>query len=310
MRKFLTITSWIVGILVGFVLVLVASIVVDRALAVGKVDAMTNTVIPNGSNPAVRAYVAKPEGSGPFPVVIMVHEWWGLKDEMIGKADELAKDGYVVIAPDVLRGNTTSWIPTAIYQVSTTKTTQIDSDLDSVMQWVSNQPYADRNRIAIMGFCFGGGTALRYGIQTPAIKATAIFYGATITDPAILKSLNGPVLGIFGADDTMIPVSEVTALEAGLNAAGIPNEITIYEGEGHAFVKSVDEIQQGGNQGKAWQQLRTFLAASFSAQGYTRVQTVAYRGATPAAAERWSTDRLMHLYVCNLATARSDIRHK
>jgi len=310
MRKFLTITSWIVGILVGFVLVLVASIVVDRALAVGKVDAMTNTVIPNGSNPAVRAYVAKPEGSGPFPVVIMVHEWWGLKDEMIGKADELAKDGYVVIAPDVLRGNTTSWIPTAIYQISTTKTTQIDSDLDSVMQWVSNQPYADRNRIAIMGFCFGGGTALRYGIQTPAIKATAIFYGATITDPAILKSLNGPVLGIFGADDTMIPVSEVTALEVGLNAAGIPNEITIYEGEGHAFVKSVDEIQQGGNQGKAWQQLRSFLAASFSAQGYTRVQTVAYRGATPAAAERWSTDRLMHLYVCNLATARSDIRHK
>ena len=310
MRKLISIVSWTVGILVGFILVLVASIVVDRALAVGKVDGMTNTIIPNGNNPAVRAYVVKPDGDGPFPVVIMVHEWWGLKDEMIGKADELAKDGYVVIAPDVLRGNTTSWIPTAIYQVSTTKTTQIDSDLDSVMQWVSNQPYADRNRIAIMGFCFGGGTALRYAVETPSIKATAVFYGAVITDPARLKSLNGPVLGIFGADDTMIPVSDVTALQAGLEAAGIPNEISIYEGEGHAFVTSVDEIRKGGNQGKAWQQLRSFLTASFSAQGYTRVQTVLHRGATPAPAERWSTDRLMHLYVCNLATVSSNFRHE
>ena len=262
----------------------------------------------NGSNPAVRAYVAKPEGDGPFPVVIMVHEWWGLKDEMIGKADELAKDGYVVIAPDVFRGNTTSWIPTAIYQVSTTKTTQIDSDIDSVLQWASNQSYADRNRIAIMGFCFGGGTALRYAVETPAIKATALFYGAVITDPAVLKALNGPVLGIFGADDTMIPVSDVTELQAGLDAAGIPNEITVYEGEGHAFVTSVDEIRKGGNQGKAWDQLRSFLAASFSAQGYTRVQTVGFTPPAPTAPVRWSTDRLVHQYVCTLATGGMTLR--
>ena len=310
MREVITILSWTVGILVGFVIVLVASIVIDRAMAVGKVDAMTNTIIPNGNNPAVRAYVAKPEGNGPFPVVIMVHEWWGLKEEMIGKADELAKDGYVVIAPDVFRGNTTSWIPTAIYQVSTTKTTQIDSDLDSVMQWVTNQPYADRDRIAIMGFCFGGGTSLRYAVATPAIKATAVFYGAVITDPAVLKSLNGPVLGIFGADDTMIPVSDVNALRDGLDAAGVANEITVYEGEGHAFVTSVEAIRAGGNQGKAWQQLRSFLAASFSPQGYTRIQTVAYTSPTSAAVSEWSTNRFLHLYVCNLATGGTSIHRK
>jgi carboxymethylenebutenolidase len=307
MRKLISIASWIVGIFVGFVLVLVASIVIDRAMAVGKVDKMTNTIIPNGTNPAVRAYVSKPDGEGPFPVVIMVHEWWGLKEEIIGKADELAKDGYVVIAPDVMRGNTTSWIPTAIYQVSSTPTTQIDSDIDSVLQWAANQSFVDRNRIAIMGFCFGGGTALRYGIQTPAIKATAIFYGSAITDPAILKSLNGPVLGVFGADDTMIPLSEVAALEAGLTAAGIPNEITIYEGEGHAFITSVEEIKKGGNQGKAWQQLRTFLASSFSAQGYTRVRPVALTQQN-AIQQDWNVDRLVHLYVCNQATARSAFR--
>ncbi len=304
MRKLISIVSWTVGILVGFILVLVASIVVDRARSVGTVDTLTNTIIPNGNNPAVRAYVVKPDGDGPFPVVIMVHEWWGLKEEMIGKADELAKDGYVVIAPDVFRGNSTSWMPTAIYQVSSTKPAQIDSDLDSVMQWVSTQSYADNKQIAIMGFCFGGGTALRYAVETPSIKATAIFYGAVISDPAVLKSLNGPVLGIFGANDTMIPVSEPAALEAGLTAAGIPNEITVYPGEGHAFVTSVAEIRKGGNQGKAWQQLRSFLAASFSAQGYTRIQTVGMRQQVDSP-RSWTVNRLVHLFVCNQTTNQS-----
>lgn len=187
MQRVIKIITWIIGILIGFMVVIAASVIIDQGMGVNRLDGITNTVIPNGSNPAIRAYVARPSGTGPFPVVIMVHEWWGLKAEIAGKADALAKDGYIVVAPNLFRGNTTDWFPTAIWQVSNTPTTQIDGDLDAVLQWINNQPDANRNQIAIMGFCFGGGTALRYSVNTPAITATAVFYGSVITDPAELK---------------------------------------------------------------------------------------------------------------------------
>ncbi len=302
MKHILTVVKWIAGILVGSIVVVAASIIIDRGVGMNRLDTITNTVISNGSDPAIRAYVARPSGSGPFPVVIMVHEWWGLKSEIAGKADALAQDGYIVVAPNLFRNNTTDWIPTAIWQVSTTDTAQINRDLDAVMLWIQNQPDADAKKVAIMGFCFGGGTAINYSVNTPAITATAVFYGSTISDPTLLKQVSGPVLGIFGAEDGMIPISEVNAFEDGLNAAGVPNEITIYAGEGHAFVKSIDEIALGGNQQKAWEQLRGFLRNAFQGNASTgRVIPVAQR--TPAT-HQFHPSQLLHLWVCNRTTAQ------
>jgi len=301
MQKVIKIISWILGILVGFMVVIAASVIIDQGMGVNRLDGITNTVIPNGNNPAIRAYVARPSGTGPFPVVIMVHEWWGLKADVVGKADALAKDGYIVVAPNLFRGNTTDWFPTAIWQVSNTPTTQIDGDLDAVLLWINNQPDANRNQIAIMGFCFGGGTALRYSVNTPAITATAVFYGAVITDPAELKKIQGPVLGIFGGADTMIPQKDVTAFDDGLTAAGIPHQVTTYDGEPHAFVKSIAEINKGGNQQKAWNQLREFLAKAFSGQAMSRQYRLAnHQRPIDVAAQQFITpNRWLHQFVCD-----------
>lgn len=299
-KRIFTISKWLIGFVVGAIVVLVASVIIDRGLGANRLDALTNTVITNGNEPAVRAYVARPSGEGPFPVVIMIHEWWGLKSEIVGKADALAQDGYIVVAPDVFRGNTTSWIPSAIWQVVNTPTDQVDGDLDAVMRWIQTQPDADAQRVAIMGFCFGGGTSIRYGVNTADIKATVVFYGSVIQDPALLKNLNGPVLGIFGGADTMIPVSEVQGFEEGLKAAGIPHEITIYEGEPHAFVTSVEAIAQGGNQLKAWNQLRAFLRQTLYGQGYTRPTYVNQSHAFADADMPWSGERLLHQFVCDM----------
>ncbi len=301
MKRIFSILLWIVGIFAGVCLIVVASIVIDRGIGVDRLDPLTNTVIPNGNNPAIRAYVARPPAdmTGPFPVVIMIHEWWGLKSEIVGKADALAQDGYIVVAPDVFRGHTTDWIPTAIWQVSTTPTTQVDGDIDAVMLWINNQPDADPQRVAIMGFCFGGGTAIRYSVNTPSIRATAVFYGATISDPVQLKRLNGPVLGIFGGADTMIPQSEVDAFAAGLTEAGVPHDITTYPNEPHAFVKSIDEINQGGNQQQAWNQLRDFLRNSLTGSAYMpRIRNVAQT--QPAFAS--PVDQAIHQFVCTMTT--------
>lgn len=301
MKKVIKIISWILGILVGFMVVIAASVIIDRGMGVNRLDGITNTVIPNGNNPAIRAYVARPSGTGPFPVVIMVHEWWGLKADVVGKAEALAKDGYIVVAPNLFRGNTTDWFPTAIWQVTNTPTTQIDADLDAVLQWINNQPDANHNQIAIMGFCFGGGTALRYSVNTPAITATAVFYGSVITDPNELKKLHGPVLGIFGGADTMIPHSAVMAFDDGLTAAGVTHQVTTYDGEPHAFVKSIADINKGGNQQKAWNQLREFLAGAFHGQAMSRQYRLAnHPQAHALAALEFSTPaRWLHLFVCD-----------
>ncbi|MFM2033330.1 MAG: hypothetical protein RLZZ297_2095 [Chloroflexota bacterium] len=302
MRRIKSILSWAIGIVLGFGVVLAASVVVDRAWAVGKVDTLTNTIIPNGSQPAVRAYVARPDGAGPYPAVIMLHEWWGLKADVVAKAEALAEDGYVVIAPDMYRGITTDWIPTAIYQVSTVAPSQIDDDLDSVLAWATAQPMIDRGRIAVMGFCFGGGTALRYAVATPAITATAVFYGAVITDETALKQLNGPVLGIFGGADAMIPVSDAQALDNALLGAGIPHDIQIYEGSGHAFVSDLETIRTDPNAQRAWQALRVFLATTFHNAKQPSGDAPVHPTSTPhTVATANPFDRALHLFVCSRA---------
>lgn len=241
------------------VVFLFGSIIVDGFFSQGRVGPLTNMSVTAADGTEIRAYLARPEGAGPFPAVIMIHEFYGLRPEILGKAEALADEGYVVIAPNLFRSGTTNWIPRAIYQVITADTAQIDADTEAVYQWLATQPDVLADRIAIMGFCFGGGTALRYSLSNNQLAATAVFYGQPITDPTKLKALSGPVLGIFGGADQSIGLDEVEALRQGLETASVPNEITVYEGQPHAFVQSMAEIAKGGPQQQAWNQLLAFL---------------------------------------------------
>ena len=255
------------GILIGLLVILAAlviflagSIIVDYAIGGERINAVTNTVIPGqNGNPDVRAYVAVPEGSGPFPVVIMIHEFFGLNDSIVGKAKGLAEEGYLVVAPDTFRGSTTSWIPRAIYQVITNNPTQVNQDLDTVFSWITAQPNVQPDRIGVMGFCYGGRASLNYSLHNDRLAATVIFYGSPVTDADVLSALPGPVLGIFGGADSSIPVEDVHAFEAALDQAGILNEITVYEDQPHAFVTDIEAIRSGGVQGEAWAQMLGFL---------------------------------------------------
>ena len=176
----------------GLVTFTAASIYIDGWIGTRRLDGITNVAADNGSGGAVRAYVARPPGAGPHPTVIMIHEFYGLNVKMRDKADHLARAGYVVIAPDMFRGSATSWIPRAIYQTLTTPQEQRNTDLDAVYAWLEQQPEVDPGRVAVIGFCFGGATSLRYSLWNPRLAATAVFYGSPLTDSAELKSLPGP----------------------------------------------------------------------------------------------------------------------
>ncbi len=116
-----------------------------------------------------------------------------------------------------------------------------------------------------MGFCFGGGAAIRYSVSNPNLAATVVFYGTPVEDPNRLRNIRGRVLGIFGGADSSIPLTEVNAFEKGLKEAGVQHQITIYDGQPHAFVTSIEEIRKGGAQAKAWNELVTFLNATLKA---------------------------------------------
>jgi carboxymethylenebutenolidase len=256
-------------VLLGFLAVVLVVVVFLAGLIIyegtqgnARLDAITNTRIPNLNEPEIRAYVARPSKPGPHPAVIMIHEFFGLNEDIIGKAQALADVGYVVVAPDVFRGSTTQQIPRAIFQVITNGAEQVNTDVDAVMAWLASQPDVQADRIGIMGFCFGGRTSLLYSLHNNQIAATAVLYGNPVIDAERLKSLPGPVLGIFGEVDQSIPLDSVRKFEAALNEAGVPNEITIYAGQPHAFVTSIEAIRQGGPQGEAWQQILDFLAQS------------------------------------------------
>jgi len=264
----------LLSVVVLVVVLLIGSVAVDYVLGVGRIDRISNTTIPgiNGS-PEVRAYVAKPEGAGSFPVVIMIHEFFGLNESIVGKADGLAAEGYLVVAPDTFRGSTTSWIPRAIYQVITTRPEQVNADLDTVYAWLESQPAVDSSRIAIVGFCYGARTALVYSLHNNKLAASVVFYGSPETDPAVLKNLPGPVLGIFGGADQSIPVENVTAFETALTQAGVEHEVTVYPDQPHAFVHDMAGIRAGGAQGQAWAQMLKFLDTHLSQPGVGQTGT-------------------------------------
>ncbi len=252
-------------IFIGLFVILAGSIIVDSLLGRDRIATVTSTTVAGmGDSPDVFAYVAKPQGSGPFPTVIMIHEFYGLNESIISKAEGLAQEGYFVVAPDTFRGSTTAWIPRAIFQVITNNPNQVNQDLDTVYAWLETHPEVDPERIAVLGFCYGGRTSLNYSLHNSRLAATVIFYGSPVTDPQVLQNLPGPVLGIFGGADNSIPVDEVMDFEAALVKAGIDNEISIYEEQPHAFITDMQAVRAGGAQGQAWAQMLAFLERNLS----------------------------------------------
>lgn len=246
-----------------------AVIAVDAAFGASVTD-HTNITYPAADGTTLHGYLAQPQGDGPFPAVLMVHEWWGLNAEITEMADKLAEAGYVVLAPDTYRGQTTSQIPRALFLRVTTPAERVDSDMQAAFDYLAALDNVDAARIGVMGFCYGGGVALRHGVSNPRIAATINLYGDTIDDPAAFGALlepgAGPVLGIFGALDAQIPLAEVAAFEDALNAAGIASEVTVYEGVGHAFVNP-PSIAAGGAAAEAWSQILAFFADTLQNAG-------------------------------------------
>lgn len=223
--------------------------------------AQRNVSYPADDGTLLQGYLALPAGQGRGPAIVMIHEWWGLNNDTAALADALASDGFVVLAADAFRGSVAQTAAQASRQVSETPGTQVASDLDAALSYLEGHPRVDPARVGVVGYCFGGTQAMRMGTRRPDLSAVVIFYGSgPITDASQLGVMReaGPVLGIYGAEDRGIPVSAVVGFRAALDSIGVPNEITVYPGVGHAFVKSTSFCNGGAAQA-AWSRMLAFL---------------------------------------------------
>ncbi len=217
------------------------------------------------SDPATTGYIVAPEGEGPFPALLLVHEWNGLNDRVRQVADAFADEGYVALAVDVFHGQTGSNPDEnrALVAEVQADPAGLIANLDAAARTLRARPDVS-GRIAAMGWCFGGGVALSYGIEGEHHEGTAIFYGRLVTDPESLARIRHPVYGTFAQMDGGIPPEDVARFVDALRAAGIENDVHVYDEVGHGFWLWVDEDPEtrAAPAADAWRRLLAYLDRS------------------------------------------------
>jgi carboxymethylenebutenolidase len=216
---------------------------------------------------ATTGYLALPAGPGPFPAVVLIHEWDGLVERVKQVADAMAAEGYAALAADLFSGRTGSNPEEnrALIQEAMADSTRVVRNLDAAVRFLRARPDIS-GRVATIGWCFGGGIALSYALGGEQHQGTAMFYGRLITDPRRLitpDTIDHEIYGTFAQMDSSIPPAEVERFVEALREVGIENDVHIYDEVDHGFWLYVDDDPARRAPAlDAWQRLKAYLARS------------------------------------------------
>ncbi len=212
-------------------------------------------------------YVLPQERTGKLPAVMVVHEWWGLNEQIKQEARRLAGEGYAVFAIDLYDGEVATDASRAGELAGKVRANPAEAErkMRLAFDFLEAQPDVDASRMASMGWCFGGGMSALIGSSgDPRVKATVIYYGTPVTDASRLRKMSQPVLGIWGVEDQSIKVDTVRAFEQSLQAQGTPVEFHYYEGAGHAFANPTrGDAYRPEATADAWEKTLEFLRQQF-----------------------------------------------
>lgn len=202
-----------------------------------------------------------------LPAVVMIHENRGLNEHIKMMADTLAKEGYVVLAVDLFNGQVASNQQDAgpLSDAVRENPTEAIANLRAAVRYLASLENVNPSQISSLGWCFGGQQSLQLALNTEPkypLSSTVIYYGRLVSDPDELSKIKWPVLGIFGDQDDSIPVENVTNFKAALDSIGIPNEIYIYKGVGHAFANPSRDSYAPDQTADAWNKTLLFLKNS------------------------------------------------
>lgn len=208
----------------------------------------------------VKGVLYAPQGKGPFPALVVIHEWWGLNDWVKEQAAKLADQGYVALAIDLYRGKSAADPNEAHELMRGLPEDRAVRDLKAAVEFLKSQEDVKRDKIGSIGWCMGGGYSLAAALNEPTLAATVINYGRLATDPESLRKINAAILGIFGGQDRGIPVESVHKFEEALKQMGKRIEIHVYPDAGHAFENPNNKDgYRAADAAAAWQQTVAFL---------------------------------------------------
>lgn len=257
----------------------VTSLASGFALAVRPVSAETITTDATGlvagdvKIGAMPAYRAMPEGKGPFPLVLVVHEIFGVHEHIKDVCRRLAKAGYLAIAPELFarQGDVSKLEGFARIRevVDRVPDAQVLADLDATAAWAKKEGTLDGDRIGITGFCWGGRIVWLYAAHAKKLDAGVAWYGRlsspinalqTKTPLDVASKLKAPVLGLYGGQDAGIPVAHVEMMRKELAKAGkTTSEIVVYPEAGHAFYADYRPSYRKAAADDAWAKALAFL---------------------------------------------------
>jgi len=209
-------------------------------------------------------YLAVPEGEGQYPAVILIHEWWGLNENIKSLARDFAAQGYVALAVDLYSGEVTE--DPAVARVLATDVrgdvSEAFNNLNSAVGFLNSQPNVERNEIASVGWCFGGGWSYEMAKNDLGVKSSVIYYGRFNPEDD-LSQMRASILGHFGEDDSSILVDDVKEFEVVLNTLSGEHSIFIYPNSGHAFANEGGQAYVEESAELAWIRTLEFLNKQF-----------------------------------------------
>ena len=183
----------------------------------------------------IKAFVVYPERKEKTPVVLVIHEIFGLTDWVRGMCDQLAENGVIAIAPDLLSGQTFADVDGARKAISALSKEQVQADLNATSEYALKIP-AGNGTLAVCGFCWGGGWTLSYANMNPKLRAAYSFYGPVPDDASKVAGVSCPVYGFYGENDERVNAG-IPKLEEWMKAAGKKYDPVIYKGAGHGFMR-------------------------------------------------------------------------
>ena len=232
-----------------------AAILADPILARAAADGLEGVTITTDGGRQVNAALAVPRHA-PAPTVLLVHEWWGLNDQIKAVAAELAREGYVALAIDLYEGKVATTPDDAHAYMGGVDPEAAKDTVGSWARWLKESDKGT-GKVATVGWCFGGGWSLMTGIVEP-VDGTIVYYGKVDRSAAMLGRLNGPVLGHFATHDQWINKAMVGKFEAAMKEAGKTYTSHWYDAQ-HAFANPTSSRYDEADAKLSWQRTPDFL---------------------------------------------------
>lgn len=213
-------------------------------------------------------YLARPEAEGEYPALVLIHEWWGLNDNIRSLARDFARQGYVALAVDLYNGEVTG-DPDVAGELAGGVRENTDPAFDNLqagIDFLSGQEFVDQDNLASVGWCFGGQWAFEMAKNDLGVDASVMYYGQFNVEDDF-SNMRADILGHFGEEDTSIAVDDVHAFEAKLNTLAGDHQVFIYPNIGHAFANEDNPDSYDSEAAEqAWGRTLDFLSRNLGEQ--------------------------------------------